>query len=222
MSQEIWNAVDDYVAPRLAKHDDALAGALSASTAAGLPEIAVSQLQGQMLHVLAKSVGALKVLEIGTLGGYSTIWLARALPDGGRVVTLELEPHHAEVARANLQKAGVAEAVDIRVGMAIDTLPQLVAEGAGPFDLVFIDADKPSGPDYFQWALKLTRPGSLIIVDNVVRNGELANAESEDEKVLGCRRLVEMLENEPRVTSTVVQTVGAKGYDGFVMAVVLG
>jgi predicted O-methyltransferase YrrM len=222
MSQEIWNAVDDYVAPRLAKHDDALAGALTASTAAGLPEIAVSQLQGQMLHVLAKSVGALKVLEIGTLGGYSTIWLARALPDGGRVVTLELEPHHAEVARANLQKAGVAEAVDIRVGMAIETLPQLVAEGAGPFDLVFIDADKPSGPDYFQWALKLTRPGSLIIVDNVVRNGELANAESDDEKVLGCRRLIEMLEHEPRVTSTVVQTVGAKGHDGFALAVVLG
>lgn len=221
MSQEIWNAVDDYVAPRLAKHDDALAGALAASTAAGLPEIAVSQLQGQMLHVLAKSVGALKVLEIGTLGGYSTIWLARALPDGGQVVTLELEPHHAEVARANLQKAGVADMVDIRVGMAIETLPHLVAEGAGPFDLVFIDADKPSGPDYFQWALKLTRPGSLILVDNVVRNGELANAASEDEKVLGCRRLIEMLEHEPRVTSTVVQTVGAKGYDGFALAVVL-
>lgn len=221
MSQEIWNAVDDYVAPRLAEHDDALSGALAASTAAGLPEIAVSQLQGQMLHVLAKSVGALKILEIGTLGGYSTIWLARALPDGGRVVTLELEPHHAEVARANLQKAGVDDVVDIRVGMAIETLPQLVAEGAGPFDLVFIDADKPSGPDYLQWALKLTRPGSLIIVDNVVRNGELANAESDDEKVLGCRRLVEMLEHEPRVTSTVVQTVGTKGHDGFAMAVVL-
>jgi predicted O-methyltransferase YrrM len=221
MSQEIWNAVDDYAASRLAKHDDALAGALTASTAAGLPEIAVSQLQGQMLHVLAKSAGALKVLEIGTLGGYSTIWLARALPDGGRVVTLELEPHHAEVARANLEKAGVDDVVDIRVGMAIETLPQLVAEGAGPFDLVFIDADKPSGPDYFQWAVKLTRPGSLIIVDNVVRDGELANAKSDDEKVLGCRRLVEMLQHEPRVTSTVVQTVGTKGYDGFALAVVL-
>jgi predicted O-methyltransferase YrrM len=221
MSQEIWNAVDDYVAPRLAKHDDALAGALTASTAAGLPEIAVSQLQGQMLHVLAKSVGALKVLEIGTLGGYSTIWLARALLDGGQVVTLELEPHHAEVARANLQKAGVDSMVDIRVGMAIETLSQLVAEGARPFDLVFIDADKPSGPDYFQWALKLTRPGSLIIVDNVVRNGELANAKSDDEKVLGCRRLIEMLQHEPHVTSTVVQTVGTKGHDGFAMAVVL-
>jgi predicted O-methyltransferase YrrM len=221
MSQETWIDVDAYVATRLAKHDEALSGALAASSAAGLPEIAVSALQGQMLHVLAKSVGALEVLEIGTLGGYSTIWLARALPDGGRVVTLELEPHHAEVARANLQKAGVAEVVDIRVGMAIETLPLLEQEGAGPFDFVFIDADKPSGSDYFQWALRLTRPGSLIVVDNVVRNGELANATSEDEKVLGCRRLVEMLEHEPRVTSTVVQTVGTKGYDGFALAVVL-
>jgi len=137
-------------------------------------------------------------------------------------VTLELEPHHADVARANLQKAGVADVVDVRVGMAIETLPLLEQEGAGPFDFVFIDADKPSGPDYFQWALKLTRPGSLIVVDNVVRQGELANAASEDEKVLGCRRLVEMLEHEPRVTSTVVQTVGTKGHDGFALAVVLG
>ena len=221
MSHEPWAAVDDYVAPRLAGHDDALSSALASSVAAGLPEIAVSPLQGQMLHVLAKSVGALKVLEVGTLGGYSTIWLARALPDGGRVVTLEADPHHATVAQSNLQNAGVIDSVDLRVGMAIDTLPQLEAEGAGPFDLVFIDADKPSIPEYFQWALKLTRPGSLIVVDNVVRRGKLADSESRDEDVLGCRRLIEMLEHEPRVTSTVVQTVGVKGHDGFALAVVL-
>lgn len=221
MSNETWTAVDDYVAPRLAPHDEALDAALAASHEAGLPEIAVSANQGKMLHVLARSVAAKGILEVGTLGGYSTIWLARALPEGGRVVTLEADPKHAEVAVANLARAGLSERVDVRVGRAIETLPKLAEENAGPFDLVFIDADKPSIPDYFEWALRLTRPGSLIVVDNVVRRGKLADSECRDEAVLGCRRLVEQLEGETRVSATVVQTVGAKGHDGIVLATVL-
>lgn len=221
MANEAWTAVDDYLAPRLARHDAALDAALAASQAGGLPEIAVSPNQGKLLQVLARSVGATRVLEVGTLGGYSTIWLARALPEGGRVVTLEVDAHHAEVAAANLARAGVADRVDLRLGRAIETLPALEQEAVGPFDLVFIDADKPSIPDYFAWALRLTRPGSLIVVDNVVRRGKLADADSQDEAVLGCRRLVELLEREPRVAATVVQTVGAKGYDGLALAVVL-
>ena len=221
MSIETWTAVDDYLAPRLAPHDAALDAALAASHEADLPEIAVSPNQGKLLHVLARTVGAKRILEVGTLGGYSTIWLARTLPAGGRVVTLEHNPKHAEVAESNLARAGVSELIDLRVGKAIDTLPKLHEEGAGPFDFVFIDADKPSIPDYFEWALKLTRPGSLIVVDNVVRRGKLADPDCEDEAVLGCRRLVERLEGETRVSATVVQTVGAKGHDGIVLATVL-
>lgn len=221
MNNDLPTAVDEFLAPRLAKHDDALDAAVVASEAGGLPEIAVSANQGKLLHVLALSVGAKRILEIGTLGGYSTIWLARALPEGGRVVTLEAESLHAEVARQNLANAGVTDLVEVRVGLAIETLPKLAAENAGPFDFFFIDADKPSIPDYFAWALKLARPGSLIVVDNVVRSGELANADSTDEAVIGCRQLIELLENEPRVSATVVQTVGAKGHDGFALITVL-
>lgn len=213
-------AVDRFLAPRLARHDAALDAAISASEAAGLPEIAVSPNQGKMLQVLARSIGAKRVLEIGTLGGYSTIWLARALPESGRIVSLEAEPLHADVARQNLANAGVADLVDVRVGPAIETLPKLAAENTGPFDFFFIDADKPSIPDYFAWALKLARPGSLMVIDNVVRGGKLADSECQEPEVLGCRRLVELLENEPRVSATVVQTVGEKGHDGFALATV--
>lgn len=221
MNPDIPTSVDDYLAPRLAPHDPVLDAARQASDEAGLPEIAVSANQGKLLQVLALSVGAKRILEVGTLGGYSTIWLARALPDGGRVVTLEADPHHAEVAAANLAAAGVKDRVDLRVGMAIESLPVLADEEAGPFDFTFIDADKPSIPDYFDWALRMSRPGSLIVVDNVVRSGELANSESDDPAVIGCRQLVERLKDEPRVAATVVQTVGAKGHDGFALITVL-
>ncbi|TWT95233.1 putative O-methyltransferase [Botrimarina colliarenosi] len=221
MANDVWTSVDDYLAPRLVKQDGALEAARAASVAAGLPEIAVTPVQGKLLQVLAKTVAAKHVLEIGTLGGYSTIWLARSVAEGGRVVTLEADPHHAQVAQQNLENAGVADRVDLRVGKAIESLPVLEQEGAGPFDFVFIDADKPSIPDYFRWALKLTRPGSLIVVDNVVRKGKLADSESRDDAVLGCRRLVELLENESRVCATVLQTVGEKGHDGMALAVVL-
>lgn len=221
MPADLSTAVDEYLAPRLAPHDGALDAAVAASVAAGLPEIAVSANQGKLLEVLARSVPTRRVLEIGTLGGYSTIWLARALPDGGRVVTLEAEPKHADVARSNLAAAGVGDRVDVRVGPALETLPLLEQEGAEPFDFVFIDADKPAIPDYFAWALKLTRPGSLIVVDNVVRRGKLADPESDDPAVRGCQQLVELLADEPRVAATVVQTVGSKGHDGFALATVL-
>lgn len=221
MANEIWTAVDEYLAPRLAPHDEALDAALAASHNAELPEISVSANQGKLLQVLACSVRAKSILEIGTLGGYSTIWLARALGVDGRVVTLEAEPKHAEVAQANVANAGLTDRVEVRLGLAIETLPKLEQEEAGPFDFVFIDANKEEIPDYFAWALKLTRPGGLIVVDNVVREGELANAETDDERVIGCRRLVDLLEKETRVTATVVQTVGAKGHDGFALVNVL-
>jgi predicted O-methyltransferase YrrM len=220
VSQELWTAVDRYFGDLLVPADAALEAALEASTAAGLPAIQVTPSQGKLLHLLARLVGAREILEIGTLGGYSTIWLARALPAGGRVVTLEAEPKHAEVARANLARAGVADVVDLRLGRALDTLPQLAAERRTPFDLVFIDADKPSIPEYFDWALRLARPGTAIVVDNVVRDGKVADADSDDDSVRGVRRFAEQLAREPRVSATVVQTVGAKGYDGFALAVV--
>lgn len=221
MSDQLATAVDDYLMPRLAAQDAALEAALQASTDGGLPDISVSANQGKLLQVLARSVGATRVLEVGTLGGYSTIWMARALPESGRLVTLEADPHHAEVAQANLARAGVADRVDLRVGKAIDSLPKLAEENAGPFDLTFIDADKPSIPAYFDWALRLSRPGSLIVVDNVVRRGKLADPESEDPAVIGCQQLMEKLKDEPRVAAAVVQTVGAKGHDGFALITVL-
>ncbi|MEV7849949.1 O-methyltransferase [Streptomyces sp. NPDC088183] len=217
-----WTEVDDYFNGLLVGPDEALDAAVENSDGAGLPAIQVAANQGKLLNLLARLQGARTVLEIGTLGGYSTIWLARALPEGGRVVTLEADPAYAEVARANIERAGLADVVEIRVGRALDTLPELAAEGHGPFDVVFIDADKPSNPDYLAWSLKLTRPGSLIIADNVVRDGEVVDGTSDDPKVQGVRRFTELVAAEPTLTATALQTVGSKGYDGLMMALVTG
>jgi predicted O-methyltransferase YrrM len=219
--QSRWTAVDDYFAGALAREDAALVEAIRSSDAAGLPPHAVSPTQGKLLSILARMVGARAILEIGTLGGYSTIWLARALPEGGCVVTLEANPKHAEVARANLARAGVAAAVDVRVGRAADSLARLVDEGGGPFDLVFIDADKPSNPEYLAWSLKLVRAGSILVADNVVRGGAVADAASDDPNVRGVRRFTELVADEPRLDATALQTVGCKGWDGFALALVL-
>jgi predicted O-methyltransferase YrrM len=220
MTQEQWTAVDRYLTDQLLPPDPVLEAALQASVAAGLPPINVSPTQGKLLQLLARMQQARNILEIGTLGGYSTIWLARALPADGRLITLEADPKHAAVARANLARAGLAGVVELRLGRALDTLPQLAAEGRGPFDLIFIDADKPGYPDYFAWALKLTRRGSLIIADNVVRKGAVIDPASPDPIVRGVRRLHELIAAEPRVSATVIQTVGSKGYDGFAIALV--
>lgn len=217
----MWKAVDDYIDQNLVQQDEALVEALRRSEAAGLPAIQVSPSQGKLLHLLARSVGARRILEIGTLGGYSAIWLARALPPDGRLVSLELEPAHAEVARRNLRHAGVGDAAEVRVGRALDLLPQLHGEGGPPFDLAFIDADKPSNADYFEWALRMSRPGGLIVVDNVVREGSVVDPSSRDEAVQGVRRVVELMGQESRISATAVQTVGGKGYDGFAVALVL-
>ncbi|MBK9945047.1 MAG: O-methyltransferase [Kouleothrix sp.] len=221
MSHDLWTTVDSYISDLFTPADPLFDAVLAASDAAGLPQINVAPNQGKLLHILALTRGARTILEIGTLGGYSTIWLARALPAGGRLITLEADPRHAEVARANFARAGLADTIELRLGPAIDTLPQLVAERLGPFDLVFIDADKPSTADYFAWALRLTHRGSLIIVDNVVRNGAVADAASADASVQGVRRFNAALAAEPRVTATVIQTVGSKGYDGLAFAVVI-
>jgi predicted O-methyltransferase YrrM len=222
MTQEQWSQVDEYIVKSLLPSDAALDAALRASSEAGLPAINVAPNQGKFLSLLASIQGARSILEIGTLGGYSTIWLARALPSGGRLVSLELDPKHAEVARQNLTRAGVGELVSIRVGRALDTLPALAGEGAGPFDFVFIDADKQSIPEYFQWALKLTRAGSVIVVDNVVRRGAVIDASSTDANVQGVRRFNELLSKTSGVSATEIQTVGSKGYDGFALIRVLG
>ena len=221
MSQDLWSAVDRYITEQLLPRDATLDAASEASAKAGLPAIAVAPNQGMLLHLLARLQGARHVLEIGTLGGYSTIWLARALPPGGRVVTLELNERHAEVARANLRRAGVDGLVEIRVGPALELLPRLAAEKHEPFDLCFIDADKQSNPDYFAWALRLSRRGSLIVVDNVVRDGAVIDAASEDASTRGVRRLFEVMGAEPRVIATALQTVGTKGYDGLAFALVV-
>jgi predicted O-methyltransferase YrrM len=222
MSQEMWNSVDHYVSDVLVGHDAALEGALAESAKAGLPAINVAANQGKMLYLFARMMGARRILEIGTLGGYSTIWLARALAPGGRVVTLEADPKHAAVAQKNLERAGVADRVEIVVGKALETLPAVEAKGGGPYDLFFIDADKASIPDYFRWSLKLSRPGSLIVVDNVVRGGAVADPKSEDVNVQGVRRFNDAVAAEKRVTATTIQTVGIKGYDGFAMVLVDG
>ena len=214
--------IDRYLSSLLAPHDDALDAALSSSTAAGLPEIQVSPTHGKLLHLLARLQNARAILEIGTLGGYSAIWLARALAPGGKLITLEFDPKHAEVARANIARAGLADRVEIRVGAALEALSKLEAEKAGPFDLVFIDADKVNNPHYFEWALKLTKRGSLIIIDNVVREGSVLDAKSADPSVQGTRRALEMIAAEPRVTATAIQTIGLKGHDGFAIALVTG
>lgn len=220
MNQERWTAVDRYITDLLVPPDPVLDAALQAGAAAGLPAISISPNQGKLLQLLARLQGARAILELGTLAGYSTIWLARALPPGGHLVTLEADPGHAEVARANLARAGLEEVVELRLGRALDTLPRLAAEGRGPFDLIFIDADKPSIPDYFGWALRLSRRGSLIVVDNVVRDGEVVDAGSADPNVQGVRRFNDLLAAEPRVSATTLQTVGSKGYDGLTFALV--
>jgi len=220
MSSACWNEVDRYLTEHLVPSDPVLDAALAASAAAGLPPIQVSVAQGKLLHLLARLHGARSILEVGTLGGYSTIWLARALPEGGRLVTLELEPKHAEVAKANIARAGLEQLVDLRVGRAIDTLSQLAGENCGPFDLVFIDADKESTVDYFEWALRLSRPGTVVIVDNVVRGGAVTDPDHADPRVHGVRRFFDRLAREKRVTATAIQTVGSKGYDGFAIALV--
>ena len=220
MSEKTWTEVDNYVSEMLVPPDKALADALEASADSGLPEIAVAPNQGKFLMLLARSINARNILEIGTLGGYSTIWLARALPKGGSVVTLEAVPRHAEVARANFKRAGLADTIDLRLGKALDTLPKLAAEKPAPFDFIFIDADKENIPDYFTWSLKMSHPGSIIIVDNVIRDGEVINAKSKDPSVKGVRRFNEMLKGEKRVSATSIQTVGVKGYDGFTLALV--
>jgi len=221
MTQERWTAVDRYHTDLLVRPDAVLDAAVQASAAAGLPSISVTPSQGKLLYLLAKMQGARKILEIGTLGGYSTIWLARALPDSGRLITLEADPRHAEIARANIARAGLANVVTVRLSLVMETLPQLAAEGQGPFDMIFIDADKENIPEYFTWALRLSRQGSLIIVDNVVRNGAVADPASKDASVLGVRRFNEQLAAELRVSATVMQTVGSKGYDGFTLALVI-
>jgi predicted O-methyltransferase YrrM len=220
MTEEHWTAVDRYFTDLFLPSDPMLEAALEASTAAGLPTINVSPPQGKLLHLLARLQGACTILELGTLGGYSTIWLARALPADGRLITLEADSKHADVASANIARAGLAGIVELRLGRAQETLPQLAAEGRGPFDLIFIDADKPGYPDYFAWALKLSRRGTLIIADNVVRKGAVIDGDSSDPNVQGMRRFNEILAAEPRVSATAIQTVGSKGYDGFALALV--
>ncbi len=216
-----WEAVDAYFEGALFGKDPVLEAVLEASRAGGLPEIAVAANQGMLLNILARSVGAQRILEVGTLGGYSSIWLARALPAGGKLITLEVEKKHADVARANFERAGLADKIELRLGRGIDLLPKLAAAKPRPFDLVFIDADKSGNADYFDWAMKLTRKGSLIIVDNVVRGGAVADPRSSDASVKGVHRLVEHLKAEKRVMTTAIQTVGTKGYDGFTISVVI-
>ncbi len=225
MSAEIWSAVDSYIAGQLIGEDPELEEAMQASAAAGLPAIAVTPAQGKLLELLARVQGARTILELGTLGGYSTIWLARALPADGHLVTLEANPQYAALAQTNIARAGLRDVVEIRVGPALETLPELAAEGAGPFDLIFIDADKGNYPGYFSWALKLSRPGTVIIGDNVVRDGAVLDPDADDpsggnETIKGVRRFYELLAAESRVSATAIQTVGDKGYDGFVLALV--
>lgn len=221
MNQKVWEAVDQYLDKMLIPPDPAMKDALAAATKAKLPAIQVSSMQGKMLHLMALMTGARKILEIGTLGGYSTIWMARALPEGGRIVTLEADPKHAEVARKNFARAGVESKVELRLGKALDTLPQIAADGIGPFDMFFIDANKSNMPEYFEWSLKLAHKGSVIIADNVVREGAVLDAKSKDADIQGVRRFLEMVGKEKRVSGTVLQTVSTKSYDGFATILVI-
>jgi predicted O-methyltransferase YrrM len=220
MSQKTWIAVDDYIAEKLLSADPALEAALDANRQHGLPAIDVSPAQGKLLYLLARMNGAKRILEVGTLGGYSTIWLARALPEHGKVVTLELDPHHAEVARANVKRAGLLERVDLRVGPALRSLEALAGEGAAPFDFIFIDADKPNNRNYLTWAMKLSRPGTVIVCDNVIRDGAVVRKNSGDANVEGARAAFDFIGGDERLEGTAIQTVGAKGYDGFAIAIV--
>jgi len=221
MKEEKWAAVDSYITDLLIDQDDALDSTIKESKAAGLPAINVTPSQGKMLQILALMQGAHDILEIGTLAGYSAIWLGRALPADGRLLTLELEPEHARIARANIARAGLEGVVEVRQGPALETLKQLVAERRRAFDLIFIDADKERLPAYFSWALRLSHPGTLIVVDNVVRDGEVIDASSADPDVQGVRRFNSAVASESRVSATEIQTVGSKGYDGFALVLVL-
>jgi len=220
MDQATWSGVDSYFTERLIPADPTLEAVLRASTAAGLPQINVAPNQGKLLQLLAQMQGARSILEIGTLGGYSTIWLARALPQDGHMLTLEANPEHAAVAKANLTRAGLAQMVQVRLGKAAETLAQLVQEGAAPFDFIFIDADKQTTPDYLEWSLKLSHPGTVIVCDNVVRNGAVADPTSTNRDIIGIRRFFDLMSENPRLSATAVQTVGSKGYDGFSLAIV--
>ncbi|GEC88366.1 O-methyltransferase [Brevibacillus brevis] len=222
MNREQWTAVDHYFTDKLLEADSVLDTVLQVNAAAGLPAIDVAPNQGKLLHLLARIQGARSILEIGTLGGYSTIWLARALPAGGRLITLEYDPKHAEVAQSNITRAGLDQIVEVKVGLALDSLIQLYKENQGPFDFIFIDADKKGNPDYFQWALKLSRKGTVIITDNVVRSGQVVDETSTDPNIVGVRQFTDMVAEEQRVSGTVVQTVGSKGYDGFAIMLVTG
>jgi predicted O-methyltransferase YrrM len=215
VTERTWQDVDTYLTDTLIGSDETLEQALRTSRAAGLPDISVAPNQGKLLSMLARIHGASRILEIGTLGGYSTIWLARALPESGSIVTLEIDPKHAEVARENLDRAGFSKRVDVRVGRAVDTLEAMVGSGEAPFDFVFIDADKPGNPHYLDYAVRLARPGALIVVDNVVRNGGVANPRSTDPNVIGVRTMMDQIAANPRLDATAIQTVGSKGYDGF-------
>ncbi len=221
MSQTQWTAVDNYITDLLVPSDPALDAVLQSTIDANLPTINVAPNQGKFLHILAQIQGARRILEFGTLAGYSTIWLARALPADGKLITLEANPKHAEVAQGNIDRAGLAKLVEIRVGAALKTLPKLATEGQEPFDLIFIDADKVNIPEYLTWSLKLARRGSVIVVDNVVRKGAVIEADSPDENIQGVRRFNTLLANEPRVKATTIQTVGSKGYDGLTIAFVI-
>jgi predicted O-methyltransferase YrrM len=220
MAEDQWTEVDRYFSERLIPTDPILESALESCAAAGLPAISVSPNQGKLLQMLAQIMGARRILEIGTLGGYSTIWLARGLAPGGHLITLEVNPEHARIAQGNISRAGLAGVVDVRIGNALETLPGVAAERGGPFDMVFIDADKQNIPTYFEWALKLSRPGTLIVVDNVVRDGAVVDADSTDPSVQGVRRFVEILGAETGASGTAIQTVGIKGYDGFAFVLV--
>jgi len=220
MDQQLFQAVDHYISALLEPHDAVLAATEQSIIDAGIPQISISPNQGKFLHMLALLRGAKKILEIGTLGGYSTIWLARALPEGGKIITLELEPSHAAVAQKNIDLAGLASKVEIRIGHALELLPQLEAEEPTPFDMIFIDADKPPYAEYFQWALRLSGPGTLIVADNVVREGQVLQDNHPDERVSGVRRFNQLLADTPSVTATILQTVGVKEYDGMALAIV--
>ena len=221
MSEEIWTAVENYVDGLLIPSDPVLDAAVAASEAAGLPDIAVTAGQGKLLHQIARMQRACRILELGTLAGYSTIWLARALPEDGLLVTIEADKHHCEVARANVARADLGSLVELREGQALDVLPELAAEGLEPFDMVFIDADKENTEPYFRWALRLSRVGAVIVVDNVIREGKVADSGTDDRRAQAMRRFFEMLASEPRVTATTIQTVSSKGYDGFTLATIV-
>ncbi|MBN9217017.1 MAG: O-methyltransferase [Mesorhizobium sp.] len=220
MSAKTWTAVDNYIVSSLLEADPILDAVLAANRDQGLPAIDVSPAQGKLLSLLARIQGASRILEIGTLGGYSTIWMARGLPAGGKVVTLELDQHHAKVARSNFERAGVSDQVELRVGPALQSLAALASEKAAPFDLIFIDADKPNNPNYLTWAMRLSRPGTVIVCDNVIRDGAVINKDGRDANVEGARAAFSFIGGDKRLDGTAIQTVGAKGYDGFAIAIV--